>query len=390
MNFKVLIFLASALLGFITIFLIGNRYKNNRQTNIYLIALFLTSSLRFLFNGLADFTNAATYLRQIDLFHFVFSSPLVFLYFKKLVSPINTLQKKDIVHVIPPILLFIIINHYVTNYTEIVGLKIRMIIIFLFNLTYAVKSYLLLRKSVWKRNSDILVINQQNMLVKKWTFILFGFFTLIIVSFIFFFATRKAGLWYQYNKEFLWINALLWILLYIKVLYSPEFLYGYDVFQNKIKEYKKHKIVFDNIWVVKNPISISNLQHNALQEKLTHEIENYILQIEHLALNTPLYFSESFKIQDLSNKLSIPKSHVAFVFKYHAKISFNDFKKIIRIQKGITLIENGFLKNNSMESLAEETGFSSYSAFFKSFKNIIGMSPKEYCNKNKTENMVEY
>ena len=113
------------------------------------------------------------------------------------------------------------------------------------------------------------------------------------------------------------------------------------------------------------------------------------MQIEHLALNTPLYFTESFKIQDLSNKLNIPKSHVSFVFKYHAKISFNDFKKIIRVQKGIVLIENGFLKNNTIESLAEETGFSSYSAFFKSFKSIIGVSPKEYYNNNKVLKQVE-
>ncbi len=389
MNYKYLIFLASALLGFITVFLIGNRYKNNRQTNVYLVVIFLTSSIRFLFIGLDDFLIAINYLRQLDLFHFLSTSPLAFLYFKKLVRPNTNLDKNDAVHFVVPVILFVFINHYVNSYTEVLGLKIRMVVLFLFNLIYAVKSYLILCKWVWNRKSAVLVIDQKNVLVKKWTYILFGFFILIIIRFIFYFVAYNVGFWYQYSDNILWITALLWILLYLRVLYSPEFLYGYDLFQNKIKEYKKHKIVFDNIWVLKETISVSNLQHIALKEKITPEIENYILQIEHLALDTPLYFSESFKIQDLSNKLNIPKSHITFVFKYHAKISFNDFKKIIRIQKGIALIENGFLKVNTIESLAEETGFSSYSAFFKSFKGIIGFSPKEYYNNNKSLSEVD-
>lgn len=383
MNYKDIVFLVSALLGFITVFIIGNRYKNNRQTNLYLIAIFLSCSLRFLFNGIADFSIAENYIRNIDLFIFVSTSPLAFLYFKKLVSPINSIQKNDLLHFLAPTLLYITINDYVTSKPDVTGLKIRIISLIVFNLIYAVKSYAILQKSVWQRNSEVLVINQQNGFIKKWTYILFGFFMLIFFRFFIYLIVYNNQFWYQHNNDFLWVSALLWIFLYLKVLYSPEFLYGYSLFQNKIKEYKKHKIVFDNIWILEDTVSISNIQDMTLKEKIESEIENYILQIEHLALNTPLYFSESFKTLDLSNKLNIPKSHVGYVFKYHAKISFNDFKKIIRIQKGITLIEEGFLKNNTLESLAIETGFSSYSAFFKSFKSIIGLSPKEYTINNK-------
>ncbi|WP_181456940.1 helix-turn-helix domain-containing protein [Flavobacterium lacus] len=170
----------------------------------------------------------------------------------------------------------------------------------------------------------------------------------------------------------------MWTFLYLKVIYSPEFLYGYDMFQNKIKEYNKHKIIFDNIWSTKTIIPVTNLQDKRLKEIIEGEIDNYILCIEKLALNKDLYFSESFKIQDLSFKLDIPKSHITYVFKYHSKISFNDFKKIIRIKKVIHLIDDGYLKNNTFDALANETGFASYSAFFKTFKNSMGISPKEY------------
>lgn len=389
MNYKEIIFLTSALLGFITIFLIGKRYRNNRQTNVYLVIIFATSSIRLLFKGLVDFSFAVNYLRQLDLFVFVSTSPFVYLYFKKLVHPINSSKRNDYLHLIIPTLLFLIINYIVTKYPETLALKMRMIVLILFNLFYVVKSYFLLIKFVWKRSSEIIMINKQNILVKKWTYILFSFYILIIGRFIIHLVTNKNGYWYQHNNDFLWITALFWIALYLKVLYSPEFLYGYDLFQNKIKEYKKHKIVFDNIWILKPIQTITNIQDNALKEKINPEIENYIIQIEHLALNTNLYLSEAFKTQDLSNKLIIPKSHLVYIFKYHSKISFNDFKKIIRIQKGITLIETGFLKENTLESLANESGFSSYSAFFKSFKSITGVSPKVYYSTNKSVDYVK-
>jgi AraC-like DNA-binding protein len=185
--------------------------------------------------------------------------------------------------------------------------------------------------------------------------------------------------WYINQNKFLWLGALIWVVLYVKILYSPDFLYGYEVFQNKIREYKKHNIIFDNIWIINTPKPVTNIQDTVLKEKIASQIENYILAIEYLALNTNLFFAENFKTMDLALKLIIPKSHVLYIFKYHAAISFADFKKIIRIQKTILLMEEGYLKTNTMDSLALETGFTSYSSFFKSFKSITGLSPYEYC-----------
>lgn len=381
MNDKEIIFLVSALLGFITIFMIGNRYKKNRPTNVFLVVIFATTSMRFLYNSLVDVTYISSHLRVLDLFIFVSTSPLVYLYFKKLVN--THFKKNDLVHLLTAAFIFLVFNYIAIQHTGTTALKIRVIFLFAYNLFYVVKSYLLLNKFVWKRSSDIIMIDQQNLLIKKWTIILFGFFILILLRFMVNFFMNKPGFfWYENNNDYLWISAIIWIVLYLRILYSPEFLYGYDLFQNKIKEYKKHKIVFDNIWVIKNTITQTNQQDIILKDKIDLEIENYIAQIEKIAIDFPLFFTEAFKPLDLSHKLNIPKSHVVYLFKYHAKISFNDFKKIIRIQNAIGLIENGFLKVNTLEALAAEIGFSSYSAFFKSFKSVIGISPKEYCDKS--------
>ena len=76
--------------------------------------------------------------------------------------------------------------------------------------------------------------------------------------------------------------------------------------------------------------------------------------------------------------LNIPKSHLKYLFKYHSKTSFSDFKKISRIQDSLDLIDQNFLTTNTLESLSKEVGFTSYNPFFTSFKDVVGKSPQEY------------
>ena len=379
MNYEEIVFLTSAILGLVTVFLIGSRSKNRQQTNVYLVAIFITSSIRFLFNGLSGFSTETNYLKQLDLLIFVSTSPLVFLYFKKLVSPFNRINKNDVFYLLILFVLFLTINYTTTYYHEGTVDKAKAIALLSLNVFYAVKSFLLLNKLVWKRNSDILILNRQNILIKKWTYVFFGFYIFMFLRFNLNLIVQKNGAWYLYNNDFLWITALIWIALYLKVIFSPEFLYGYDLIRHKINEYEKNKIVFHNIWDLKRTNTHTNQQDNTLKEKV--DLENYITKIEQLALNNPILFNESFKLNDLSSVLNIPKSHVVYVFKYHSKISFNDFKKIIRIQSAVNLIKGDYLKINTLEALSAEVGFTSYSAFFKSFKSVIGVSPKEYCDK---------
>jgi AraC-like DNA-binding protein len=305
------------------------------------------------------------------------------LYFGKLNNIHNNLKRKELFHLVTPLLFIIIycLKTFATKEANLIGIKIGFIVTVCLNIFYLVASYKLLKQNIWKRNSKIAIINKQNLIINKWTKILFGLFTLMLVRFLINLGLNKQDFWYINQNNYLWIGAIIWIVLYIKILYSPEFLYGYDMFQNKIKEYKKNTIVFDRIWDFKGK-EVINIQDVVLKENIETNIQNYIIDIENLALNTNLFLNDKFKINDLINKLNLPKSHVTYLFKYHATISFSDFKKIIRIQKSLTLIEEGFLKNNTLEALAAYTGFSSYSPFFKSFKSITGVSPQEYL-KNK-------
>lgn len=376
-----IIYLLTALLGFITLLLIGFRYKTNRHSNCYFIVFLFLSSMRFLCFAIDDFVPfLGRYQKLIELSFTVPAWPLLYLYFKKLADNSAVFKRKELLHLAVPsfVLLLICFKHYFSLETFVLLKKYLFIVVLVLNLSYCFASYKLLNNKVWKRKSDIIVVNQQNTIIMLWTKFLYVLLVLILIRYFINIAMNNGDYWYANQNHFLWIGALIWIVLYVKILYSPEFLYGYDLIQRKIKEYQKHSIIFDNIWTLTTAKQVVNLQDLVLKEKIASQTASYIVSIEHLALNTNLFLSENFRTIDLANKLNIPKSHVLYLFKYHAKISFADFKKIIRIQKSIGLIEEGYLDTNTLESLAIITGFTSYSSFFKSFKSIIGVSPQEY------------
>jgi AraC-like DNA-binding protein len=382
-----IIYLVSALLGFLIIFLISNHYKTNRYTNVYLIGIFLLSSIRHLFNGLSKISIDINFLKEIDLFFFVCVTTLSYLYFTNLIRNRSHLIKKDLYRLFIPILLFVIISACLNYFPNSIGFKFILVFFVVLNVYYAVKLYFILRKFVWVRNSDILLINKQNIVIKTWTLLFFSFFVFVFVNFSFFFLElifNDQQFWHNSKNIFLLIDAVLWIFIYFKILLTPELLYGYEIFQNKLNDYNSHKMSFDNIWIMDNSVPVTNVQDAVLKEKILSQLESYIVEIENKALNTSVFFTIGFNVADLANYLNIPKSHLIYVFKYHSNISFIDFKKIIRIQKSTILISEGYLKVNTFESLATEVGFSTYSAFFKSFKSIIGVSPQEYYSQIKT------
>lgn len=372
-----IICITTALLGIIVVFLISFGYKTNRNTNFYLVVLFTLSSLRFLLHSETFAFLSSSKLIQFDLIFYISASPLTYLYFINLERNNTSFKKSDLIHFIFPIILFIV-SYYANSYKYYEGQKIGFIILIIFNITYTLASFMYLSKKVWNRESTILLINQQNNNIKNWTKLLFSFYILILIRFLINLSFIESTHWHLNKNDLLWMGGIIWIVMYIKIIYSPEFLYGYEVFQNKIKEYKKQNIIFDNIWIMNYSKEVTNIQDSILKIKIETNLENYIHEIENRALNSTLFYSESFTINDLANKLSIPKSHLLYLYKYHSAISFSDFKKIIRIQKSIELINDGYLKNSTFDSLAAETGFSSYSSFYKSFKNIIGKSPQEY------------
>ncbi|MES2576261.1 MAG: AraC family transcriptional regulator [Bacteroidota bacterium] len=371
----------TGLLGLIMITIITIRFKSNRVINIYLLLIFFILSIKFLING---FIGLKIFLISNHFYssYLPFLSigiPSLYLYFKNLVADKKIFNKKELKHFIFP--LFLGFCSVFLNKFHILSFSSSLIfssLFIIFHLFYNLISFQFLKKNIWNRKADLHNIDRENNLLVKWTSFLFFFNCLLsarlLVS-LFFGVINDT---YSHGQHYIWISAILIHIIYLKILYNPKILYGYNALYKKIKNYRDSTFILRDFWIL-NPLeSITNSQDIILKGKIEGQLSAYLHSIESLVLRYEILRNPKVSISDIANKLLIPKSHITFVFKYHSKVSFTEFKKIIRIYDALHLIEKNYLKSNTLESLAAKVGFSSYNPFFITFKDITGTTPQVY------------
>jgi AraC-like DNA-binding protein len=356
----------------------------NRMMNFHLILIFLLISIRFLLNGFLPFG----YLSFFKEYYINFSKfliliiPSFYLYFKNLIADEKLFIKADLAHFIFPIAFLVLnisivsTNHslpdtfYFTSYS----------VLFLYNITYCILAYHILKKYVWVNNSFSPINKNHDTLIKKWTFFLFIILLINSIKlFVTLFLEDNHHLALISGDRFQWVGAIIWILTFLKILISPEILYGYPIYNDSPKETENSNTpLLGTNWNIEFNKDSKNIQDNKLKEKIDKNIVRYIVEIEKASKDFELFRDPKFSLPDLALKLNIPNSNLNYLFKYHSKISFSDYKKTVRIHRSIQMIETNYLKTQTLDTLAKEVGFASYNPFFTSFKNITGISPQKY------------
>lgn len=371
----------SGLMGFLTIFLILIRYRSNRITNIYLVIIFGIVSTRMVVIGTFNLENNDVITTLLEKYNnlLIVIIPCTYLYFLNLVHDKKRIELNNLKHFSIP-LLFNLIDYALDNsYLSLVKNNFYYYIFFaLYTIVYLVLNYNLLNKNIWNRKGDISIVVKQNQLIKNWSVFLFSIFLVNALRTIVVLFWEINNQNYSFGASFLWITAILWLSIYFKIIISPEILYGYTFLNSKINENKKSDKPILSFWTTKTIIEITNIQDKQLNDKIKEAIPEYIKLIEQFSFHNQTFRNKGFVISDLSNKLNIPKSHLNFLFKYHSKISFSEYKKIVRIHDSLALINEGYLTTNTFDSLAKEVGFKSYNTFFVSFKDYTGVTPQEF------------
>lgn len=371
----------SGLMGFLTIFLILIRYRSNRITNIYLVIIFGIVSTRMVVIGTFNLENNDVITTLLEKYNnlLIVIIPCTYLYFLNLVHDKKRIELNNLKHFSIP-LLFNLIDYALDNsYLSLIKNNFYYYIFFaLYTIVYLVLNYNLLNKNIWNRKGDISIVVKQNQLIKNWSVFLFSIFLVNALRTIVVLFWEINNQNYSFGASFLWITAILWLSIYFKIIISPEILYGYTFLNSKINENKKSDKPILSFWTTKTIIEITNIQDKQLNDKIKEAIPEYIKLIDQFSFHNQTFRNKGFVISDLSNKLNIPKSHLNFLFKYHSKISFSEYKKIVRIHDSLALINEGYLTTNTFDSLAKEVGFKSYNTFFVSFKDYTGVTPQEF------------
>jgi hypothetical protein len=105
---------------------------------------------------------------------------------------------------------------------------------------------------------------------------------------------------------------------------------------------------------------------------------DFVLYIDELILgNEELPFNKHSKKANFIKKSPF-KSTEWDNFFFDTSTNFGFFKKYVRIQRAIGLMEEDYLENDSVESLAKTVGYSSRAPFYIAFEQIMGKSLTDY------------
>ena len=382
-----IIVLFTGLLGFVVLIITLSQYRTNKIFNIYFAIIVLLVSIRHTLIGVKNLTNdiliTETY-RKADIL-FIVTAPLVYLYFKNLVKSQRKFVKSDLLHFVLPILFILEVKCNLIENTIGIKRDFGLLIFFIaLIITYNLLTFLKLKNNIWNKKGSLEIMVNQNLLIKNWSIYVYMCMNFIVLRLFFSLFIEYKSNSVISGQYVVWAGSLIWAIIFIKIITSRDILYGYT-FLNNEKANSGNTIKISQ-WTSSKSPKITNIQDLQLNLKINAIVNQYIIDIDSTLEKNRYFRDPNFSFNDFALKLNIPKSHLSFIFKYHSKITFSDFKKISRINDALQLIELDYLKTNTFDSLSKTVGFSSYNPFFTSFKDVVGKAPQEYLDTLKKNN----
>lgn len=127
---------------------------------------------------------------------------------------------------------------------------------------------------------------------------------------------------------------------------------------------------------------ISKYKNSNLNSKL---IEQYKSDLIHAMEMDQLYLNGKLSLQDVSDKLNIPKQYISEVLNEHMNTNFQDFINEYRVEEFIKRLKNDPNNPYTLLGIATEVGFNSKSSFNAIFKKYKGLTPTQF-KKNLAQN----
>jgi AraC-like DNA-binding protein len=368
--------------------------------NIYLASFF------FLFN-LQEFAIDALHVENnpviaaVMLYHFApvffLIGPAFYLYSRSIVTNSARLYKKDIWHLLPAVVIFIVLwKYYFWSFDHKVSLAIDIskgIQAYLFGFHSIIpQAYInLLRSSftivyisyaAWifytnlpQIRSHSLLRSKQRQSVELWLKV--TFICTISLYLIYLFASIQLVTISRIDvvgpKHI--IIPLIYMALNVILLFCPQILYGLP----------SHVASTDDIEAqptVETPENTKNsgspdllLFTDEYIEEIRRKLNDIVTQKEYCNLD----LSRS----KLSNLTGIPLHHLSYYFSNILNIKFTDWRNQLRVDHAKKLITSDMMKTMTLDAIANQCGFGNRQNFIASFKKMTSMTPSEYLNSTK-------
>jgi AraC-like DNA-binding protein len=368
--------------GLLVTYIIIFSQKSNRYVNTYLGLILFIVSMKSIHVGFFQNDNLVVLGEDFNWLKIlpIITLPFSYLYFESLFKDRTQIKKKVYLHFLLPIILMVFsaFQNKFKLLAPALFYSIFSSLLISITLFYIIKNSFLFFEFFKNENSiSEKHFNQLN----KWVSFIFIIFIIGSIRLIFslYFDLERGQKGYA-NISNGFKNSVL-LLLCVKLLISPEILFGYPKLKERLSGFDKDLKFNDEIWILKEVLT-SNLQDAKLSQLVNTKIASYLNEVEKFIINETPFRTPKYSVNNLAKNLSIPSSHLAYIFKYHCKMSFTEYKNHYRIKDALKLINEGFLDSKTFEGLAEKVGYVSYNPFFTSFKKQTNYSPKVYWDRS--------
>lgn len=113
---------------------------------------------------------------------------------------------------------------------------------------------------------------------------------------------------------------------------------------------------------------------------LDHVYSNHGQVLEKVMLKDELFLNPRLTLADLAEHTSISKTDISDFINLHAQSNYYEWLAKYRIQYALELLDST-TDQLKMEAIANESGFSSKTVFYRYFKLFVGVSPSAYRSK---------
>lgn len=388
-------------------------YFNARKnlSALYLGSFFLSLSLYGFYQYILLYSKSVL-LVSIFLFNIAIIAaplyligPLLYWYIRSVLTDDYRLKKRDLWHLLPMVIYFFSAisysfvpwNEKVETARKVVenaaSLEVYRITILSKFLTpafeFLTRPVLALGYTLWsvglvisylvKRKGTYVFPKQHFM--KKWLFLLLGFLMMLettqIILIIKAFEMHFSDYFFTLNIfRILSVTGLIGLLL--SPFFFPAILYGLPRYPESI------------VWG--SGEADTEQMHVDTGKKANHLESEYIRYIN-LKADTCMkeqqpYLQPDFNLAHLSVHTQIPVHHLSYFFREEKKQHFNEYRNEWRIKHAKKLIKEGKANEFTLETIGQQSGFSSRNAFLTTFKKMEGITPGSFAAQIKNNSLA--
>lgn len=106
------------------------------------------------------------------------------------------------------------------------------------------------------------------------------------------------------------------------------------------------------------------------------QLDVYLVKLEMLMDTQQFYLHQDLSLFKLAKLIHIPKHHITQVLNIKLKMNFYEYVNGLRVEHACLLLAGN--STDTLENIAEQSGFNSKVSFNRHFKALKGLTPSEY------------